>query len=560
MIFMKLFSIKALNALSEADALTVGQLAKKIGASTSAASRAVKELEEKKLVERNKRALRIAKNPAGQQLLILSSKFSMQNLFLDSMEKVLMALNEPKKLTQLSVDTGLSQVQIGRLLKKLKGVGAVYLSGEKLVLNEGVKKFVMEMKKIAELAGAEPYATIIFSNLSRLKKVPLNADAKGALTGFSRFAEYGVEYGTINDFYIEPAHEPSIEEVFVHALAASASRKDIAMCLVFYEKNNGAMELRKIVELAREFKAMALLFDCIAYLDHRQVQEKDNFLPWKEFAAIAELYGVKNKSKQKFSAQELDALLREIGGHAAKPLEVFLIGGCNMALQGIKVSTKDIDLVVKNEKDFAAITSVLKKIGFNPLANIESAYRKMNPSAILVCEGKPRVDIFTEVVCNALILTESMADRSLERKYGHLSVKFLRPEDIILFKAITDRDGDLDDITAIIRGQKPDWNYFLEELDKQHEKSEGLFCLDVLVTIEVLEEKEKIVFGIKEKLVELCLERSVLYLAKKPVTVKEIMQKIDFPELTIRNKISQLVKKKKLSKIKGKPFRVVVRL
>lgn len=553
---MKLFSLKALKALAQANTFTITQLAKKIGASTSAASRAAMELEQKKLVEREGRNVRIARNPTAQQMLVLSSKFSLENLFLDSMEDIVMTLHEPKTLTQISEEAGLSEVQVRRLLKKLKGVGAVHLDAKKFALNEDVKKFVVEMKKNTELAGLEPYATIIFSNGQRLKKVPLNAKAKGELTGFSRFAEHGVEYGTINDFYIEPAHELAIEEIFVHALASSSTRKDIAICLVFYEKNKAEMELRKAIELAREFKVLQLLFDCIAYLDHREVQEKEKFLPWKEFSAIADLYGLKSKGKQKFSADELDALLKEMGNQIKGPLEVFLIGGCNMALQGIKDTTKDIDLVVKNEKDFEAVTSVLKGIGFSPLAKAEPAYKKMNPSAILVCPGKPRVDIFTKIVCNALILTDSMADRSLERKYGSLSVKFLRPEDIILFKAITDRDGDLDDITTIIKRQKPDWNYFIEELDRQHENSERLFCLDVLSTIEVLEEKEKIEFEMKERLLDICLEKSILYLAGKPVSVDDIMQKIDFPELTIRNKISQLVKKKKLKKLQGKPFKV----
>ena len=61
----------------------------------------------------------------------------------------------------------------------------------------------------------------------------------------------------------------------------------------------------------------------------------------------------------------------------------------------------------------------------------------------------------------------------------------------------------------------------------------------------------------KEKLLDICLGKSILFLARKLVSVEDIMQKIDFPELTIRNKISQLVKKKKLKKIGGKPFKVI---
>jgi len=92
---------------------------------------------------------------------------------------------------------------------------------------------------------------------------------------------------------------------------------------------------------------------------------------------------------------------------------------------------------------------------------------------------------------------------------------------------------------------------------RQHETSERLFCLDVLGTIEVLEEKEKIELDFKEKLLGICLEKSILYLSRKPVSVEDVMQKIGFSELAIRNKISQLVKKKKPEKIKGKPFKVI---
>jgi hypothetical protein len=173
-------------------------------------------------------------------------------------------------------------------------------------------------------------------------------------------------------------------------------------------------------------------------------------------------------------------------------------------------------------------------------------------------EGKPRVDILTKIVCNALTLSDSMIDQSTERKYEKLSVNFVKPEDIILFKAITEREGDLQDITSIIQKQEPNWNFFMKELNKQHENTDKIYCLDVLATIELLEEREKIHIPIKNQLLEFCLEKSILYLAKKPVSVREIMQKIDFPETTIRNKITQLVKNKKINKINEKPFKVVI--
>ncbi|MBI5553564.1 MAG: MarR family transcriptional regulator [Candidatus Diapherotrites archaeon] len=555
---MKLVSIKAMGVLSRGGLLGVSALAVKMGESPSSTSRAVKELLQKKLVERDERMLQVARNPVAQQWLALSVRFSPGHLFLGSREAILMGLSEPKKISPLSEETGLSEVQLRRLLKKLMGTGAVYALGEKIVLNEDVRKFVVEMKKTAELAGIESYATVLFSNGVRLKRVPLHAPASGTLTAFSRFSEYGIEYAAINDYYIEPARELFREDVFVHALAVSQTRKDLAMCLVFYEKNKGELEFHKLMELARKFRVFPLLLDCVAFLDGKPVAEKERFLPWKEFVSLAEVYGVTSKSKPKFSATDLEKLLAEIGA-VGVPLEVFLIGGCNLALQGIKEATKDIDLVVKTGQDFELLVSVLKRIGFFPLANVEPVYRRMNPSTIQVCPGKPRVDIFTRKVCNALVLSERMADRSLERRYGTLSVKFLKPEDIILFKSITDRDGDLEDIAAIIKRQKPDWQYFLQELDRQHEKSERLFCIDALGSLEAVEEKEKIVLEIKARLVDLCLEKSILFLARQPVSVKEILQKIRFPETAVRNKITQLVKKNRLQKTGKNPFKVALR-
>ena len=43
------------------------------------------------------------------------------------------------------------------------------------------------------------------------------------------------------------------------------------------------------------------------------------------------------------------------------------------------------------------------------------------------------------------------------------------------------------------------------------------------------------------------------------VTLEEIMQAAKFPETTIRNKITQLIKAKKISKTKDKPFKVTAK-
>lgn len=555
---MKLVCLEIAKVLQNEGSATVSQLAQKTGFALSSVSEGVKELEGKSVIARENGKISMAHTPVAHEFLRLSSKYGPEKILKDTKEKLVLELVEPKTPLELQKAVGISRLQLSRLIKDLSGVGAVYNEGGKYFLNEHVKKFAEELKKVEDLKGTEPYATILFSNSFKLKRVPLDAKAKGTPTGFSRFAEHGVEYVILKDTLIEPEHELSIEEILIHALRASENKKDIAMCLIFYEKNKAKMEIKKLIDLSKEFKVLGLFLDCIAYLGKKEPKDKQLFLPWNEFREIAQVYGVSYNPKQKYSAKELEALFEEIGKNLGGPMEVFLIGGCNMALHGIKQVTKDIDLIVKDRADFDALHKTLTMIGFKPLVDIEASYKKMEPSEILVAQGKPRVDLFTRVVCNALTLSDTMIDKSIEKKYGNLSVNFVKPEDIILFKAITDREGDLDDIATIIKNQDPNWGFFLSELEKQHDKSERLFCLDVLTTLELLEERENIVVPIKDRLIGLCLEKSILYLARKPVSVEGIMQKIDFPETTIRNKINQLVKRKKLKKIKGKPFKVVL--
>ncbi|MFH1895731.1 MAG: hypothetical protein ABIJ74_04130 [archaeon] len=554
---MKLVCLEIAITLKNKGSATVSQLAQTTGFALSSVSEGVKELEKKSMAKRENRKITLAQTQIAHEFLRLSAKYDPKKILKDTREKIVLELIEPKTKTELQKSMNISGVQLSRLLKELKGVGAVFKEGKKYALNETVKKFAQEAKKTQEIKETEPYAVVLFSNAHKLKRVPLNSPAKGVLTGFSRFAEHGVEYVITSDLLIEPEHKVSKEEILIHALLASENKKDTSMCLIFYEKNKNKMEFRKLIDLSKEFKITGLFLNCIAYLDKKEPKGNEHFLPWNEFKAIAEEYDVRYTKKQKYGLQALESLFEGIGKNLEKPLKVFLIGGCNMALQGIKQATKDIDLIVKDNVDFESLNKTLAKMGFKPLADAEPAYKRMLPSQILVMEGKPRVDIFTRIVCNALALSDTMVDKSVERKYGNLSVNFVKPEDIILFKAITDREGDLQDITTIIQKQEPNWSFFLSELDRQHDNSERLYCLDVLTTLELLEERENIRAPIKNQLIDLCIEKSILYLAKKPASVKEITQKIDFPETTIRNKITVLVKKKKLKKIGGKPFKVI---
>lgn len=81
-----------------------------------------------------------------------------------------------------------------------------------------------------------------------------------------------------------------------------------------------------------------------------------------------------------------------------------------------------------------------------------------------------RIDVFLKVICNQLEVSEGMISRSTEHKtYGNLKVMLVSPEDIFLFKSLTDRKQDIDNCFAFIDAGL-DWDIIIKECVSQHRK------------------------------------------------------------------------------------------
>ena len=69
-----------------------------------------------------------------------------------------------------------------------------------------------------------------------------------------------------------------------------------------------------------------------------------------------------------------------------------------------------------------------------------------------------------------------MVSRSSERvRHEDVALSSCAMEDILIFKSITEREGDLEDSKAIIKGTMVDWNVFLTELEEQIETGEDVW-------------------------------------------------------------------------------------
>ncbi|MFH1306820.1 MAG: DUF6036 family nucleotidyltransferase [Candidatus Micrarchaeota archaeon] len=165
-----------------------------------------------------------------------------------------------------------------------------------------------------------------------------------------------------------------------------------------------------------------------------------------------------------FGKPELRAVFENIGKALSCDVEVFLIGGGAMCFRNQKNATKDLDIVFRSEKECRRFIRALENLGFEKHKIVEAEYKKMKAAGIWQNKAGFRFDIFVKKVCGALELSKSMASRSeLLEKFANLEVRVVSNEDIMLFKGITERVDDANDIAAIVRTSKIDWNIIMEE-------------------------------------------------------------------------------------------------
>ena len=357
-----------------------------------------------------------------------------------------------------------------------------------------------------------------------------------------------------NQYVFQPKRELSMEEILTHAIKFSEKAGDIALCTLFYLQNKHKANVSEIEKNCEKFGVLNMWLDIVTYLEDQPVKEKKMFLPMAEFLEKATVYEI--KTKPRFG----ETTITKIFGDAEKKIKgnakIFLIGGNALIEHKAKNSTKDIDIVLLSAKEAKSLIDALKETGYLELKGKELQYDQLEATAMLAKDGYPRIDLFVNKICGMLEFSSEMQKRSKKIKAGKLELYLTSLEDIFLLKSISSRDSDLVDCESIIAKTSLDWNVIYSEIKKQEKNLEDLKELIILEHIEALEKRLGTKIAITKKITDLCLEKGILFLAKKPVSIAEIKEKIKFPETAIRNKIVQLVKAKKITKTKDKPFKV----
>ena len=191
-------------------------------------------------------------------------------------------------------------------------------------------------------------------------------------------------------------------------------------------------------------------------------------------------------------------------------IDIYLIGGAVLLYNGIKPGTKDIDLIVNSKEDYELLIKILKNQDFK-LEKAKKEYSRLNLENILV-KDHYRFDIFNRIVCNNLFLSKNMIKRAkLIKSYKNINLFACSLEDILVFKSITDRDGDIDDCYSLAEKHTLNWETILNEIKYQINKSgknvwitwfeERLNLLeDRKITVPILKDIRKLSLDYYEKL------------------------------------------------------------
>lgn len=200
-----------------------------------------------------------------------------------------------------------------------------------------------------------------------------------------------------------------------------------------------------------------------------------------------------------------------------------------MTFRGAKAATKDIDIVVKSTDEVKTLVKAMKSAGFESVKDIRSDYKSLGAWTVMERPDGMRFDIFDRIVCNALEISDAMESRAeFYKEFVNLEVYLMSPEDIFLFKGITERSDDLEDMRILAEGGI-DWKAVESECLSQ--KQAGRWA-DALAG-KLLELKSE--YGIDSPIIKTMAEHGNVYIlevafskiiGEKEMTTDEIIEEV----------------------------------
>jgi len=131
------------------------------------------------------------------------------------------------------------------------------------------------------------------------------------------------------------------------------------------------------------------------------------------------------------------------------------------------------------------------------------SYGRLALSQILVRDDY-RIDLFNRTVCGRLYLSEGMISRSKQEPFlRKMTLHTCAPEDILKFKAVTDREGDRNDAMNIIKNRAVKWDSVVSEIKHQISPGEDVWITWISAFFDELAERAAPIGALRRSIVSL---------------------------------------------------------
>lgn len=521
-------------------------------------------------IEKEGSIVKLKETPKATLFRDIVQIVDVEKLLRDSNETILSNIDENITVDELIKKSGLSKATIYRSISDLQSIGAILKNEDVIRIDESKEQLVLFTKLVKterEKKYEDGSTEIIYNkNSTILRKTPGGKITKGATTGFTLFSDYGIEYQTTHDYFCEQKEDLEIQDILLHAVYAanhSKNKMELLMSIIFYAKHKDKMDILQLRRKASELGISDIWLDIEAYIRRKELKNTDLFLPWSEFLYKAKLYDI---SIEKYTVPKPSNLLfREISDELEESITIYLFGGENMRIKSLKDSTKDCDIVVEDKDDFDNLAQILTNIGY--ARRLKTDYsdedRRIKPDDIFEHEKKSRIDLFTSTIMQDLSLSSTMKEKADIRNYGKLNVGILRNEHVFLLKAIANREGDIQDMAALVTGSANtphelqhgsfDWEMVWDEILRQERISHTKdFTATIFDQISYLAEQTGIVAPFLDKLRRHVTDRMIKKMLRGgSMSIKEIIDLLiggDITEQMIRNRIDALTKSEIIEK------------
>ena len=581
---MDIILIKLLKLLIDGHKET-DELSVLLGVKTRHLSNIIKKLVKRDYIKKEGKTIRLKDTPKVTLFRDVAQIADVERLLYRSNETVLASIDKDITIDELVKKSRLSKATTYRSISDLQSVGAITKEDNIINIDESKKQIVLFAKLLKiqrEARYKDENIEVIYNSNDDsviLRKTSKGTIAKGVTTGFTLFSDFSIDYHSVYDYFCEQKEDLEIQDVLLHAVYASSYSRDkmgLLMAMIFYVKHKEKMHVLQLRKKSSRLGISGIWLDIESYIRRGKLKEPSLFLPWNEFVSKARLYDIpvdmytlpKTSSgiSSTTTAAASSLLFQKISNQLQESKTIYLFGGENMRIKSLKDSTKDCDIVVKDKDDFEDLSLIFTSMGYE--TRLKTIYsdedRRIMPDDIFEHKHMSRIDLFTHTIMQELSLSPTIKERADITDYGRLKVGLLKNEDVFLLKSVANREGDIQDMAALVTGSPNtpyelqhgpfDWELVWDEIKVQERINKTTeFTITIFEQMSYLAEQTGIVSPFLDKLRRHVTDEMIKKLLRGgSMSIKEIVDYLkggkDITETVIRNRINTLEKSKIIKK------------